>query len=216
MSTDHVIVPKPRMLQDYDVEKTPYKPINTAAEAAKITFWSGVFLGGMEVRRLLQHRKGSARPGQARYLALFELSKRHFISIPLALGTYCFMSDSFYNLHDGRKTTGSEMLSSATAVFLATLFKSGMPANRRVGVSLGIAAFVGLFNWAGGFIGSYSTNLSYTRSHRLNHDQQSNLDLDRDFEDGKYKKQGFWEVMYRRPLSETIDDLGEGRGIGKA
>lgn len=214
-----VVLPSPRMIQDYDVEKktaSSFTPVNTLGEASKITFWSGVFLGGMHVRRLLQHRKGASRPGQARYLALFELSKRHFVSIPLALGTYCFLSDSFYNLNNGRKITKNEMISTATAVLVATIFKRSMPTVNKVGLALGMAGFVGLFKWAGEFVGTYNTNLSYTRSHGLNHDQESNKDLDRDFENGTYKKQGFWEVMYRRPLSETINDLGEGRGIGKA
>ncbi|VEU21926.1 DEKNAAC102889 [Brettanomyces naardenensis] len=212
-----LIVPKPHILHDSDVEThVSFQPANTLGEAAKITFWSGVFLGGMQVRRLLQHRKGSARPGQGRYLALFELNKRHFVSIPLALGTYAFLSNSFYNLNGGRRTTKNEMISSATAVLVATAFKQGMAANKRVGFALGIAGFVGFFKWAGEFVGNYNTNLSYTRSHGLNHDQESNKDLDEDFANGTYKKQGFWEVMYRRPLSETVADLGEGRGIGKA
>ncbi|QPG77174.1 hypothetical protein FOA43_004580 [Brettanomyces nanus] len=211
-----LITPKPHILHDSDVSKGEFTPVNTITEAAKITFWSAVFLGGMHVRRLLQHRKGAARPGQARYLALFELNKRHFVSIPLALGTYSFLSNSLYNLHDGEKTTKSEMLASSTAILVATAFKGGMAANKKVGLALGVAGFVGFFKWAGGFIDNYSTNLSYTRSHGLNHDQVSNKDLDEDFANGTYKKQGFWEIMYRRPLSETVQDLGEGRGIGKA
>lgn len=204
------VIPKPHILRDDDVEKPEYTPVNTVLDAAKVTFWSGVFLGGLQVRRLLQHRKGSARPGQARYLSLFDLTKHQFVSIPLALGTYSFLSNSFYNLNDGKRTTKAEMLSSGTAVLVATIFKQGMALNKKVGFALGMASFVGVFKWAGEFVGSYDTSLARSRIDGKVHNQESS-----EIEEG-YKKQGFWEVMYRRPLSETVSDLGEGRGIAKA
>lgn len=212
-TTESFKLPRPFFLKDQDVSTEKFQPANTFNETKKIAIYSTLFLGGMHVRRLLQHRMGSARPGQERYLKLFELSPRHFISIPLALGTYSFISNSLYNL-DEKRTTGNEMIAAAAGISVATIFKSS-PLNQKVGLALGMATFVGLFNWTGGLIGNFNTNFTQMTHEGLIKNQESNKSLDEDFANGTYQKQGFWELLYRRPLSETIEDLGEGRGIGK-
>lgn len=211
--TESFKLPRPFFFKDQDVSTKAFEPADTFAETKKITVYSAIFLGGMHVRRLLQHRMGSARPGQERYLKLFELSPRHFISIPFALGTYSFISNSLYNL-DEKRTTKNEMIAASSAVLVATIFKS-IPLNQKFGLALGMGAFVGLFNWSGGLIGSFNTNFTHMTQTGQIHNQESNKSLDEDFANGTYKKQGFWELVYRKPLSETIEDLGEGRGIGK-
>jgi hypothetical protein len=206
-------LPRPFILKDRDVSTEPFTPIDTFSETKKIAIYSTLFLGGMHVRRLLQHRMGSARPGQERYLKLFELSPRHFISIPFALGTYSFLSSSLYNL-DEKRTTGNEVIAASSGILVATIFKS-IPLNQKVGLALGMGVFVGIFNWAGGLVGTYKTNFTHMYQTGQIKNQESNKSLDEDFANGTYKKQGFWELLYRKPLSETIEDLGEGRGIGK-
>lgn len=208
-------LPRPFLLRDKDVESHDhFEPIDTFSETKKIAIYSTLFLGGMHLRRLLQHRMGSARPGQERYLKLFELSPRHFISIPLALSTYSFLSSSLYNL-DEERTTKNEMIAASSGILVATIFKSG-PLNQKVGLALGMATFVGLYNWTGGLVGNFNTNFTNMYYNGEIHNQESNKSLDEEFANGTYKKQGFWELLYRKPLSETIEDLGEGRGIGKA
>ncbi|ODV87200.1 hypothetical protein CANARDRAFT_5753 [[Candida] arabinofermentans NRRL YB-2248] len=194
-------------------DDTIFQPVNTVGDSVRVSLFTTLFLGGMHFRRMLQHRKGSARPGTAKYLALFELQKRHFVAIPLALGTYTFVSSSLYNLDEGRKPV-NEMIAGGTAISVATMFKKSWPLNAKIGMALGAAVFMGIFNWAGGW-NLYDTNISYMRSQGKVKDQVSNKDLDEQFENNTYKKQGFWEVVYRKPLSQTIEELGEGRGIGK-
>lgn len=207
-------LPRPFFFKDSDLESTTqFQPVDTFSETKKIAVYSAIFLGGMHVRRLLQHRMGSARPGQERYLKLFELSPRHFISIPFALGTYSFISNSLYNLEE-KRTTKNEVIAASSAILVATIFKSS-PLNQKVGLALGMGAFVGLFNWSGGLIGNYATNFTAMTHNGKIKNQESNKSLDEEFANGTYKKQGFWELLYRKPLSETIEDLGEGRGIGK-
>ncbi|GMG24614.1 unnamed protein product [Ambrosiozyma monospora] len=211
---DKLILPKPFFEKD-SPERRDFKAVDTLSQTLKAIVYSGIFVGGMHFRRMLQHRKGSARPGQARYLALFELQPRQFVSIPLALGTYSFLSNSFYNLNEG-KTTKGEVIASSAAVLVATIFKQGMALNKRVGLALGVGTAVGLFNWAGSFTDLYDSSYNYKKSTGQINNPESNKKLEASWEDGTYKKQGFWEVVYRKPLSETIADLGEGRGIGKA
>lgn len=211
--TESFKLPRPYFLKDDDVLDKKFEPIDTFSETKNIAIYSAIFLGGMHVRRLLQHRMGSARPGQERYLKLFELSPRHFIAIPLALSTYSFLSSSLYNL-DEKRTTVNEMIAASSGILVATIFKSG-PLNQKVGLALGMGLFVGLFKWAGGLVDSYYTNYTYMYQTNQIKNQESNKSLDEDLANGTYKKQGFWEVLYRRPLSETVDDLGEGRGIVK-
>lgn len=211
--TESFKLPRPFFLKDDDVLDKKFEPIDTFTETKNIAIYSAIFLGGMHVRRLLQHRMGSARPGQERYLKLFELSPRHFIAIPLALSTYSFLSSSLYNL-DEKRTTTNEVIAASSGILVATIFKSG-PLNQKVGLALGMGLFVGLFKWAGGLVDSYYTNFTYMHQTNQIKNQESNKSLDEDFANGTYKKQGFWEVLYRRPLSETVDDLGEGRGIVK-
>lgn len=211
MSTEQVTqvetfkLPRPFILKDSDVKKPDFEPVNTIVEASKIMVYSGIFLGGMHFRRLLQHRMGAARPGQQRYLALFELSPRHFISIPLALGTYSFLSNSLYNL-DEERTSGNEIISASAAVLVATIFKKSMALNQKIGTALGIAAVLGLFKWAGGLVDTYNTSFTHMSQTGQVHNQESNKSLDEEFANGTYKKQGFWELLYRKPLSETIED----------
>lgn len=202
-------LPRPFFLKDEE----KFTPIDTFTETKNIAIYSSIFLGGMHVRRLLQHRMGSARPGQERYLKLFELSPRHFIAIPLALSTYSFISSSLYNL-DEKRTTVNEMIAASSGILVATIFKSA-PLNQKVGLALGMGMFVGLFKWSGGLVDSYYTNYTNMVHNGQIKNQESNKSLDEDFANGTYKKQGFWEVLYRRPLSETVEDLGEGRGIVK-
>lgn len=206
-------LPRPFFLKDSDISNDKFVPVDTFSETKKITIYSAIFLGGMHVRRLLQHRMGSARPGQERYLKLFELAPRHFISIPFALATYSFMSNSLYNLDEG-KLTKNEIISASSAVLVATIFKK-IPLNQKVGLALGMGVFVGLFNWTGGLVGNVKTNFTKMTQNGEIKNQESNKSLDEDFANGTYQKQGFWELLYRKPLSETIEDLGEGRGIGK-
>ncbi|ODQ47451.1 hypothetical protein PICMEDRAFT_15402 [Pichia membranifaciens NRRL Y-2026] len=206
-------LPRPFFLKDEDVSGSKFEPVDTFKETKNIAIYSAIFLGGMHVRRLLQHRMGSARPGQERYLKLFELSPRHFVSVPFALGTYSFISNSLYNL-DEKRTTFNEVLAASSGVLVATIFKQS-PLNQKVGLALGMGVFVGLFKWAGGLVDSYDSNYTYMYQTDKIHNQESNKSLDEDFANGTYKKQGFWELLYRKPLSETIEDLGEGRGIGK-
>lgn len=203
-------LPRPFFLKD---DQKKFQPVDTFNETKKITIYSAIFLGGMHVRRLLQHRMGSARPGQERYLKLFELSPRHFVSIPFALGTYSFISNSLYNL-DEERSTKNEMIAASSAVLVATIFKIS-PLNQKFGLALGMGLFIGLFNWTGGLIGNYKTNYTNMYQDGKINNQISNKSLDEDFQNGTYKKQGFWELLYRKPLSETIEDLGEGRSIGK-
>lgn len=212
-SDDAFKLPRPFLLKDADVSTDKFVPVDTFSETKKIAIYSSIFLGGMHVRRLLQHRMGSARPGQERYLKLFELAPRHFISIPFALATYSFLSSSLYNL-DEKRTTKNEVLAASSAVLVATIFKK-IPLNQKVGLALSMGVFVGLFNWTGGLVGNMKTNFTAMTHKGEIHNQESNKSLDEDFANGTYKKQGFWELLYRKPLSETIEDLGEGRGIGK-
>lgn len=209
MSQDFTL-PKPFLLHDAPAD---FKPADTVSEASQIAIYSAIFLGGMHVRRLLQHRMGAARPGQQRYLSLFELAPRHFVSIPLALASYSFVSNSLYNLDEAR-TTNNEMMAAGAGILMATVFKKG-PLNQKVGLAIGVATAVGIFKWAGGLVDNYNTNYTYMTQNGLINNQESNKTLDEQFANGTYKKQGFWELVYRKPLSETIADLGEGRGIGK-
>lgn len=209
-ATKSFTLPRPFFFKDAPAK---FEPVDTFGETKKIAIYSAIFLGGMHVRRLLQHRMGSARPGQERYLKLFELSPRHFVSIPLALSTYSFISNSFYNLEE-KRTTVNEMIAASSGVLVATIFKYS-PLNQKVGLALGMGLFVGLFKWAGGLVDSYDSNYTYQYQTGQIKNQESNKSLDEDFANGTYKKQGFWEVLYRRPLSETVEDLGEGRGIVK-
>ncbi|GMM28474.1 hypothetical protein DAMA08_011900 [Martiniozyma asiatica (nom. inval.)] len=212
--SDDFKLPRPFIFKDTSAVKPAYEPVDTVAETSKIAIYSGLFLGGMHLRRLLQHRMGAARPGQQRYLALFELAPRHFISIPMALASYSFVSNSLYNL-DEERTTNNEMIAAGSGILVATIFKKG-PLNQKIGLALGMATFVGIFKWAGGLIDNYNTNYTHMYQSGQINNQVSNKQLDEDFANGTYKKQGFWELLYRKPLSETIQDLGEGRGIGKA
>ncbi|KAG7911978.1 hypothetical protein KL906_000182 [Ogataea polymorpha] len=201
------VYPKPV----WPVDKQPaYQPVDTITHATKVTLCSGLILGGMHFRRMLQHRKGSARPGHARYLALFEFQRHHFISAPLAAGMYVLVSDSLYNLNEETRAS-AEVAAVSSALFVASMFKS-MPMNTRIGISLGYGLATGLFFWAGKW-GLGEASLRATRSRGEVHDQESNKSLDSETEMGKYRKQGFWETMYRRPLSQTVDEIGEGRGI---
>ncbi|GMF02335.1 unnamed protein product [[Candida] boidinii] len=83
-----------------------------------------------------------------------------------------------------------------------------MKASKRFGVSFGIGTIFAAFTWAGGaYLAENSLN-SMRRDGKVNN-QTDAQDIDAE------RKQGFWEVVYRRPLSQTISELGEGRGIGK-
>ncbi|OWB57121.1 hypothetical protein B5S28_g3047 [[Candida] boidinii] len=184
-----------------------YTPVDTLGETGKVVFFSGLFLGGMHIRRLIQRRRGSARPGTAHYLNMFDLEKRHFISIPLALGTYTFISNAYANVYEEKKPL-NEFVAGAAAMFVATIFKPSMKASKRFGVSFGIGTIFAAFTWAGGaYLAENSLN-SMRRDGKVNN-QTDAQDIDAE------RKQGFWEVVYRRPLSQTISELGEGRGIGK-
>ncbi len=210
---DKIVITSPVWSAAKANEIHDFEPVDTINETVKITAFSGLFLGGMHLRRLLQHRKGSARPSHARYLSLFELNKRHFISIPLALGTYSFVSNSLLNIKEERKAT-SEILAVSSGVLVASIFKPSMPLNAKIGMALGVGLFAGFVEWAGG-LNIYDSNYGYLKSTDQLKNQESNKSLDEDFEKGTYKKQGFWELVYRKPLSQTIEELGEGRGIGK-
>lgn len=62
-----------------------------------------------------------------------------------------------------------------------------------------VGAACGLFGWTGA---------------RFNADQKASLEHSpRGFVKQEDDKQTFWEVVHRRPLSLTVEQLGEGRGI---
>lgn len=182
-----------------------FKPQNTLAQTMKVSLGSGLLLGGMHIRRILQRRKGSARPGLARYLDMFTMSRGQLVGLPVALGTYAFCTGSLYNLQEG-STASAEFVSAGLASFIG--LSIGSIKSNKFGKSLGMAVFFAIANWAGG-LGGLGVN-SYK-----SHQQRGELRKQKSQDDDWTHQQGFWDVIYRRPLSQTVEVLGEGRGILK-
>ncbi|ODV98326.1 hypothetical protein PACTADRAFT_48107 [Pachysolen tannophilus NRRL Y-2460] len=183
-----------------------YQPVDPFSNASKLFIGTGVFVVGMHFRRLLQRKKGSARPGLARYLEMFEMTKAHLIGIPLGVSSYSFLHDCLQNVYE-KETAFNEFLSSGIASFIGvSIIKNNRKIGTNVGTALGIGLMFATMRWAGGFAGLDKNSHRQVDSAGLLLKQEDSRDI-------KTERQGFWDLTYRRPLSQTIEDLGEGRGI---
>jgi hypothetical protein len=82
----------------------------------------------------------------------------------------------------------------AGGIIGASLKKAGVP--KVVGGALFVGFFMAVSRWAGGASG-YGRDEMITKSHG---------DI---VEIEKGDRQGFWDVVHRRPLSQTLDELGD-------
>ncbi|ANZ74987.1 BA75_03059T0 [Komagataella pastoris] len=183
-----------------------YVPKDSIKEASKVFIGSGVLLGGMHFRRLMQYKKGSARPGLAKYLNLFSLSKSQLIGFPVALGAFSFLSHSFANLQEEQTATGEFAASSIASLIGLSIFRTKKPLSSNVAIAVGVGSLFGFLTWAGNF--NLGDN-SYRAALEAGNGNEGGFDN----KVIKTERQGFWEGVYRRPLSQTVEDLGEGRGI---
>lgn len=185
-----------------------YVPVDPFDSAWKLFVGSGVILTGMHLRRIIQMRKGAQRPGVAKYTGMFQTTPRQLVALPTAIALFSFVEDSLMNLNEGENAINS-MIGAGVGSFLGLIIANPTHFTKSLGSAVGIGIFYGFGSWAGGFGGLQETSHS---NQRVEQKIRSPMDTVRG---ARSDRQGYWEAVYRRPLSETVEELGEGRGIVK-
>ncbi|CDK29919.1 unnamed protein product [Kuraishia capsulata CBS 1993] len=202
--------PKPFWPESASVSKDGvYQPVDTINITARSFIGSALFLGGTQFRRLLQFRRGSARPGLAKYLNMFQLTKPQLLGLPVGIGAYAFLSSSIQNIQETDKSfTGEFAAASLATLITSSIANASKGVARNLQLSVGVGSFFALLAWGKGLGGLAENSYNQTKlDGRLNNQEDAQVPLE--------KPQGFWDVVYRRPLSVTVEELGEGRGILK-
>ncbi|ODV90021.1 hypothetical protein CANCADRAFT_99630 [Tortispora caseinolytica NRRL Y-17796] len=175
-----------------DLTLTPareFHPRNTRSDTSKM-FGLSTFVGLMVAS--LENSMSKTRTGPLGVFTTYGGSIGYFA----ALGTsFQFVSSCSANLRE--KEDGWNETIGGAAAGCVVAFK-----RRTVGALFGypllFATTIGLLQWTGGKLSMGERAPMYAPDSVL---------------DTKYEKQGFWEIVHRRPLSQTISELGEGRGI---
>lgn len=163
-----------------------FQPRDTIAETSKNAFLSlgaGFFVAGV---------KGSLGPPSGAMTAILKNSR--YIPLYGAAGTaYTFVECVSANLSESESAWTRFAGGAAAGAVMGSVYRS-VP--KVVGGALAVGTGLGFCHWAGGFLG-YGPETAR---------QNASGDV-KDIEKGD--RQGFWDVVHRRPLSQTIDELGD-------
>lgn len=170
------------------VTPKPYEPKDTvylATESAIISAGVG-FLAALG--------RGSLRGGRT----VFGELQRNARLIPLfaAVGTsYTLFESVSANLRE-KDSPLNGFIGGAFAggIIGASIKNAGVP--KVLGGAFFVAMLMGVSKWAGGIQG-------FGRKEAISNSSGDFVEID------KGDRQGFWDVVHRRPLSQTIDELGD-------
>ncbi|KAK9471087.1 uncharacterized protein V1510DRAFT_421244 [Dipodascopsis tothii] len=187
-------------------EYAPYYPRDTLAMTKKY-FFLGSGLGGIShvfYEYMIERRTPKFTSAFVRTLSKVTLTSGAISA------NYIFVLCAMSNLRKTEDATNAAVTGAVTGAITGVLFKPRTIPRVAGYATLG-AVFLGLYTWAG------KQSLQWAPTtvdgefdlDRANADATSGQSLN---QHGLYKG-GLWQVSYRRPLSQTVEELGEGRGI---
>lgn len=172
--------------------QTQYKPVNTWAvtkDAVKFASIAGL-LTVAAGNAVSKERLGP--------MGVFTKSGKLWGLMILVAGSYRFTGASLANLRKENDSWNEFFAGSVAGAFTAA--PTGQLV-KVVGTSLGTAVLVGGVFWCGSFLGNTESSSFAQRGEGL----ENGFEIKKDLE-----KQGFWDVSRRRPLSQTLEQLGDG------
>lgn len=169
-----------------------FKPLDTSAETKKCFVYSNLvgFLTAAAQNSLAKDNRGA--------WAVVTKSGILWGAIVAVSTSYGFSYCAISNLREKNDSINDYLSGAIAGAVLGSFTKS---LSKTVGTSLGVGAVMGIVSWAGG-PGGLENNAFKARG-----DGIENKILRRDPNNGE--KQGLWEAVRRRPLSETKERLGE-------
>ncbi|CDR46584.1 CYFA0S24e00518g1_1 [Cyberlindnera fabianii] len=171
-----------------------YKPINTWNSTKSAFYYSSV------IGLLTAATRNSISKDKIGPLSIITRSGKLWATIVLTATGYKFASCSLANLRE-KKDTLNEFYSGAIAGGLASIFYKNMI--KSVGFSFVGGCIAATVFWSGTMVGNAQKS-----SHTLRGKGPDNHFKARASSD--VERQGFWDVARRRPLSQTLEELGEG------
>lgn len=193
MSLDNEAGDKPYInFPSAHITEDKYVPVDTWSATRSALGYASVF-GLLTVAT--QNAVSKERVGP---LGIFTRSGSLFGMIVLVSGSYKLSSSMLSNLRE-KKDTANEFYAGLIAGAFA-----GAPTRSLVKAS-GWSFFGGvvaaLVYWSGSIVGQTSTSSYAYRGKGAENNFEPKSDIER---------QGFWDVMRRRPLSQTLEELGQG------
>jgi hypothetical protein len=182
--------PQPRLgkLEDY-------KPVDTWAETNKaFKISSGV---GLIVAATLN----AVRTEKVGALGVITHSGGVLFALIVGGSSYKFFSCASTNLRQKDDAINHFYAGNLTGAIVGSALTKKLVPTVGIALGLGISGF--LVHWCGGLTGAYGDSAGKARG----------FGLDNNFTPKKsdvIEKQEFWEVARRRPLSQTLEKLGEG------
>lgn len=172
--------------------KEPFKPLDTSAETKRCFLYSNVlgFLTAATQNSLARDNRGA--------WAVVTKSGKLWGAIVGVSTTFGFSYCAISNLREKNDSINDYLAGAAAGAVLGSFSKS---LAKTVGTSLGVGFIMGILHWAGG-PGGFENSAFKARG-----DGIENPLLHKDHSNGE--KQGLWEAVRRRPLSETKERLGE-------
>lgn len=169
-----------------------YTPLETSSLTKTVFFYS-IAIGGLTAGA----QNSLARDGRGA-MAVFTKSGKLWGAIIAVLTSYEFSYCSISNLREKNDATNDLLAGGVAGTVLGSFTKS---LGKTVGSALGVGLICGFTHWAGFALGD-RTNSAYKARGGL-----ENQLLNKEYKEGE--KQGLWEAVRRKPLSETKERLGE-------
>ncbi|KAH3674372.1 hypothetical protein WICMUC_003359 [Wickerhamomyces mucosus] len=174
------------------ITQQQYKPINTIQVTNDaIKFATGAGLLTVAAGNAVSNQKLGP-------LGIITKSGKLWGLMVLVAGTYRFSSASIANLRE-KSDIWNE--------FIAGLIAGGITAGptkslvKVIGTSWGTGSLIATIFWTGSFVGDFTNSSTQFRGEGL----ENKFEIKKNVE-----TQGFWDVSRRRPLSQTLQELGQG------
>jgi hypothetical protein len=184
--SEHVHLPSPTFNTSSAGHFHPYNTLGLATQSAMVGLGAGVVAAAA---------RNSLATGPRNILTTFSKSGGVVTIFTGASIAYVFTYCSAANLRERKDGWNHMWAGAATGAVLGARTKL-VPAF--IGWTVLCGAACGLFGWTGA---------------RFNADRKASLEQSPKGFVQEDAHQTFWEVVHRRPLSLTVEQLGEGRGI---
>lgn len=169
-----------------------YTPLETST-LTKNAFYYSFAIGALTAAT----QNSLARDGRGA-MAVFTKSGKLWGAITAVVTTYQFSYCSISNLREQNDSINDYLAGALAGAVLGSFTKS---LGKSVGTGLGVGLLCGITHWAGNTIGDRENNAYKARG------GLENQLLHKEYNEGE--KQGLWEAVRRRPLSEAKERLGE-------
>ncbi|CCH42552.1 Mitochondrial import inner membrane translocase subunit TIM22 [Wickerhamomyces ciferrii] len=176
-------------------KEEPYEPLDTSS------LTKGAFCYSATVGLLAAATRNAISNDSKHISGIVTKHGRLWGAITAVITSYQFSYAAISNLRE-KNDYKNDVLSGAISGAILGSFKKSLSASLGTGLALGLLG--GLLRWSGGLLGT-ENNAINARGKGIDSGlvREQNSNGDEEF------KQGFWEVVRRRPLSHTKEFLGD-------